>query len=240
MDFEVRAALSGNLDQEIEKRRKYLARALTASVHDVADRLKDEWRQQVDSAGLGRLRGTIRTDAFPKGRPSMSLRPAATIYTKAPKIIAAFEEARTVRSPSGKLLLMPNPEVWPGGRVRAATRFYQDGPDGSAQLKAARQRFGPLKVIPPRGGKAGMIVAEGRETRSGRKRGLTARERASRESVPGWDRRNKVQQLVIFWLVPRARLKQRLNSAGLRKDFERRAPALVEAQFQTLLAQLGD
>jgi hypothetical protein len=48
-------------------------RAVTAAIREAGTGLKTAWRGQITGAGLGqRLANSIRSEQFPKGRPSLT------------------------------------------------------------------------------------------------------------------------------------------------------------------------
>ena len=149
--------------------------------------LKSAWRQQVVSAGLGtRLGNTVRNLNFPKGQTS--LRAALLVYTKAPRILGAFERGATIRSKSGFYLAIPTEAA---GRAAGGRRFT---PGGWERRRGIKLRF----VYRPRGGS--LLVAD--EARLNTK-GIAAISRSktgrSQVTVP------------IFILVPQVRLNKRLR-----------------------------
>jgi hypothetical protein len=149
--------------------------------------LKSAWRQQVVSAGLGtRLGNTVRNLNFPKGQTS--LRAASLVYTKAPRILGAFERGATIRSKSGFYLAIPTEAAGlaPGGR-----RFT---PGEWERRRGIKLRF----VYRPRGGS--LLVAEKARLNT---KGIAAISR----SKTG---RNQVT-VPIFILVPQVRLNKRLR-----------------------------
>jgi len=149
--------------------------------------LKSAWRQQVVSAGLGtRLGNTVRNLNFPKGQTS--LRAASLVYTKAPRILSAFERGATIRSKSGFYLAIPTEAA---GRAPGGRRFT---PGEWERRRGIKLRF----VYRPRGGS--LLVAENARMNT---KGIAAISR----SKTG---RNQVT-VPIFILVPQVRLNKRLR-----------------------------
>ena len=71
--------------------------AVTRGVAATAQSLKQLWRNQVSSAGLGaKLSNSIRALTYP--RAGYSLGAAAVVYSKAPKLIRAHDEGPTITS----------------------------------------------------------------------------------------------------------------------------------------------
>ena len=169
--------------QQVAAAEKATSKAMQVAGGD----LKSAWRQQVVSAGLGtRLGNTVRNLNFPKGQTS--LRAASLVYTKAPRILGAFERGATIRSKSGFYLAIPTEAAGlaPGGR-----RFT---PGEWERRRGIKLRF----VYRPRGGS--LLVAENARMNT---KGIAAISR----SKTG---RNQVT-VPIFILVPQVRLNKRLR-----------------------------
>jgi hypothetical protein len=97
------------------------ARASSVAMSAVTDGLKQELRNQVTSAGLGtRLANTWRGNTYPKGRPSLD--PTSFVWSKAPKIIDAYDRGATIVPLDGRrYLAIPTQNVPSKGRGRRMT-----------------------------------------------------------------------------------------------------------------------
>ncbi|MBA4092259.1 MAG: hypothetical protein C0494_16940 [Sphingobium sp.] len=93
-----------------------LARDVTIIMREETGALKDEYRDQVTSAGLGpRLARTWQADVYPKGEASIN--PAGYIYSKAPRIVQSYVDGATIRPVNGaKWLWIPSKNVPPRRR----------------------------------------------------------------------------------------------------------------------------
>jgi Family of unknown function (DUF6441) len=89
MKFVTTIARSLQADMEAELRD--LEQAVAAGVKEAGRGLKADVRRQVTSAGLGRRLANSWRD---KHYPNQKLDAASLVYTKAPQIIRAFDEAR--------------------------------------------------------------------------------------------------------------------------------------------------
>ena len=181
--------------------------------------MQTKWRQDIAQSGLRhaeRLTKTIRLRKY-KNR---GLNPAAQVYSNFPIIQRAFEQATVVRSTQGFFLPIPNPDVWPGGRV---VRPSRNGAQRSNTIALAEQRFGPLRFV-YRPGKASLLVAEvrGSATRPGsfRKASATALRTG-----------NGLVTIVVFFLVKEARLPRMLRGSVIRDRAARNADAAVDRLF---------
>jgi len=113
------AALEGDLEKHMADESEGAKEAVTGAVREAGEGLKRDWRGQVTAARLGqRLANTIRSQHYPKGRKSISA--AALVYSRAPKLIDAFDRGVTIRARNGLWLAIPTPAA---GRARGGTRI---------------------------------------------------------------------------------------------------------------------
>ncbi|MGY6634466.1 MAG: DUF6441 family protein [Alkalilacustris sp.] len=152
-------------------------RAVSQAVSEAGSSVKSSWRAQITGAGLGqRLANTIRSEQFPKGRPSLSA--AAVVWSKAPVIIGAHEKGPLIRSRNGFWLAIPTPAAGKsarGGRITPGEWERRSG----LRLRFVYRRTGPS-----------LLVAEGRLNARGR--AVASRSRTGRG----------VTTVPIFLLVP--------------------------------------
>lgn len=107
------ASIDGDLRRILADELTLAEAAITDGMRDAAEGLKAELRQQVAAAGLGpRLANTWRSEVYPKGRAS--LRAAGFVFSKAPDIVAAFEDGTVIRSTKGFWLAIPTPAAGTG------------------------------------------------------------------------------------------------------------------------------
>jgi hypothetical protein len=157
--------------------------AVSAATREAGNSLEAAWRAQITGAGLGRrLANTIRSEQFPKGRPSLNA--AALVWSKAPMIISAHDAGPLIRSKSGFWLAIPMPAAGKssrGGRITPGEWERRTG----LRLRFVYRRAGPS-----------LLVAEGRLNASGR--GVASRSKTGRglTTVP------------IFLLVPQVKRKR--------------------------------
>lgn len=175
-------------------------KAVSAAIKDAGTGLKTAWRSQITGAGLGsRLARTIRSETYPKARPSLNA--AALVWSKAPVIISAHDTGPLIRSRGGLWLAIPTEAAGRGrGGKRPTPREWE-----------ARTGL-TLRVIPRRRGPS-LLVTEGRLNSKGR--AVASRSKTGRglTSVP------------IFLLVKQVRLRKRLDLA---RDAERAVNGLPE------------
>ena len=176
-------------------------RAVTTATHEAGNNVKSAWRAQITGAGLGqRLARTIRSEQFPKGRPSLSA--AAVVWSRAPVIIGAHDSGPLIRSRNGFWLAIPTPAAGKstrGGRITPGEWERRSG----LRLRFVYRRTGPS-----------LLVAEGRLNARGR--AVASRSRTGRG----------VTTVPIFLLMPQVQLRKRLDLA---RDAARAQDALPGA-----------
>jgi len=181
-------------------------KAVSAATREAGTTLKSAWRAQITGAGLGqRLARTIRSEQFPKGKPSLNA--AALVWSKAPVIIGAHDTGPLIRSRNGFWLAIPTPAAGRGLRGGRITPFEWERRRG-LRLRFVYRRRGPS-----------LLVAEGRLNTKGQ--AVVSRSKTGRGKVTA----------PIFLLVPQVKLRKRLDLA---RDAERAldiVPGLIVANW---------
>ena len=115
--------------------------AVTRAVRQAGEGLKRDWRAQVTSARLGqRLANSIRSQHYPKSGTSISA--AALVFSRAPKLIDAFDRGVTIRARNGLWLAIPTPAA---GRARGGKKIT---PGEWEQRTGRRLRFVYRRGVP--------------------------------------------------------------------------------------------
>lgn len=169
--------------------------AVTGAVSGIGGLIKQNWRGQVRAAELGgRLANAIRHEVYPTARPSFNA--AAFVFTRAPKIIAAFESGALIVAAGGAWLAIPLPAAGkgPGGKKITPTEW-----------KAARGM--ELRFVQRKSG-AAYLVAEGRLATGEKTAGLARRKGGKRRKDGILSGETSIP---VFVLVPQVRLAKRLN-----------------------------
>ena len=181
-------------------------RAVSQAVSEAGNSVKSSWRAQITGAGLGqRLANTIRSEQFPKGRPSLSA--AALVWSKAPVIIGAHETGQLIRSRNGFWLAIPTPAAGKsarGGRITPGEWERRSG----LRLRFVYRRTGPS-----------LLVVEGRLNARGR--AVASRSRTGRG----------VTTVPIFLLVPQVQLRKRLDLARDAVKAQEAIPGAIVANW---------
>lgn len=181
-------------------------RAVTSGMRDAANGLKQDLREDVVAAGLGeRLSRTWRGKAFPEVGESAEA--AAYVWSRAPKIVDAFDRGAVIRSARGLFLAIPTAAAGKSGRS-AAGSSEKITPEGWRRRTGLKLRF----VY--RRGRPSLLVADDARINT---RGLAARNR----------RKTGQASVIVFILVPQVALKKRLDVESSAKRQAARVPSLI-------------
>lgn len=200
------AAIQGDLKRIMAEELAAAEAAVTEGVAEITEALKTTLRRQVTSAGLGsRLVNTWRGEVYPKRQKSIAA--AGFIWSKAPKIIGAYDRGAVIRSTRGLYLAIPLPPAgkYGLGRKKITPALFE-------------QATGlVLRFVYRRGAPSLLVVDNARLTKSGRVQANTGRRRgaaftrlAGRATVP------------VFLLVPQVSVRKRLDVAGAVRSVEQR------------------
>ena len=182
--------IEGNLRLNMEQEIRAGKLAALGAVTQIGGAIKADWRGQIAQAGLGRRLGnTVRSEAYPKGVGSLTA--SALIWSKAKKIVGAFETGVEIRAKNGNWLAIPLPAAGKSGRGGRITPGEWERRNGRRLTFIYRQ------------GRAGLLIDTGTTLRGGRVMGKDGFSRAAR----GFKNRS----VPIFALVPRVRLQKRLG-----------------------------
>ncbi len=185
------AALQGNLQEFIRKQQHAITDATRKTVTDVSLSLRDELREQTEAAGLGRLGKSWKRKLYIDDL-------AALVYTDSPRAILAFEKGGTFVSPDGFWLAIPT-ENAPrkgvgGGRI---------SPSNFPETALGKLRFVYVSS------KLSLLVADNMRARTGKRAGFTKASASALKTGRGF------ATVPMFILVPRVRVRKRLNLAGV-------------------------
>jgi hypothetical protein len=185
--------------------------AVTSGMRDATTGLKEALRQDVVSSGLGeRLSRTWRGKTYPETGSSMEA--AAFVWSKAPKLIDAFDRGVVIRSKNGFWLAIPTAAAGSTG-VGANGRSVRITPGGWERRTGMRLRF----VY--RRGQPSLLVAD------------NARINTKGRAAPN---RRKTGQAtaVIFLLVPQVSLRKRLDIDAAARAWAGRVPSLIARHWR--------
>lgn len=214
--LQLRAALVGDFDKEVQKAQNRDAGAKAAAVFDFTDETASKLHQDFEQSGLKRAHDLSKTWHARHYR-NKGDDPAGLVYSSMPLVVQAFESGATIKSEHGLYIVVPNPEVWPTGRVAHRRR-------GGAQSTVAlgEARFGKLSFV-YRPGPVSFLVAEVRASNSV---AGAFRKASSRQTRTG----SGLVSIVVFFLMKEAHLKHRLHGNVIRS----RARAEMQPRIQQL------
>ena len=204
--MKLRIDIVGDIATLLDDEAKAGERAVSTAMRIAGTGLKDAWRAQITGAGLGpRLARTIRSELFPKGRPSLNA--AALVWSNAPVIVGAHDTGPLIRSKNGFWLAIPTPAAGTsrrGGRITPGEWERRTG----LRLRFVYRRGGPS-----------LLVAEGRLNTKGR--AVASRSKTGKGLVTA----------PIFLLVPQVKLPKRLDLARDAQRAHEAVPGLIVANW---------
>lgn len=220
--FELDASLAGIAEEEIRS----AERAVTGGVREIGTLVKNAWRGQVVSSGLGaRLANTIRQNNYPAAGQSIGA--ASLVYARpnrkksasAADLVDAFDKGALIKSRDAFWLAIPLPAAGPVaasfGRGRLTPGLWE-------KRTGRRLRF----VYRP--GRPSLLVDDGTP---GPGSGLISRmRRGSHKAVKVQTFRNK--SVPMFVLVPQAKLKKRLDLDEAARAGEARLPQAILSRWK--------
>lgn len=193
--------------------------AQTEGLRRTARGLEQDLEAATLAGGLGKLSKAWASAAYPrKGVGSLSA--SAEVFVKGSvhtkDAMYAFSHGTTVRSKNGMFLLIPTENAPKVGLGR----------DRDKRLAAAEARYGKLRFVYRRG-KTSLLVADNVRARGGKRGGFA---RASEKAVAA----GRTATIVVFILVPVARLRKRFSIPPLEAKWRNQIPALIASEYQRL------
>ena len=198
-------ALTGQLEAYLEEADERVLKAARAAIVRVTAGLEERMRMMVRRAGLDAYENTIKGEIYPM--TGLARNPVGRVFVKpsAVHIFEAFETGATIRSKTGGKLTIPIP-----GSPADRLNFGRD-PVRSQQSKLEwfKAKGIELSVVPARGTRPAMIVAESVRLRQRRKSSRTRVSRAKRLKSGGYAK--DTASVPLFWLVDETRMPKRLS-----------------------------
>lgn len=208
-------AIRGKLSEHMAAEAKAGAHAVTRAMKFTSTVGKDKLRGQVRAAGMGnRLANTWRSQVYPKS--GVSMKAAALVFSRAPKIVDAFDRGVSIRSKSGFWLAVPLPAAgkYGLGRKRITPGGFERRT--GIQLRFVYRRTGPSMLVAENAKitKAGNVRAN--VTRS--KKGTYTR-LAGRTSVP------------VFLLYPQVKMPRKLDVGRIENEMRALLPRQIAREW---------
>jgi hypothetical protein len=239
----VAASVRGDLRAAMEAEVRDAARAMRRGVERAGREVQAELRAQARGAGFsdnGRaVANAWRLRVFPApGVAPRTLKPAALVWSNAPKLVEAFDRGTPIIARNARYLAFPTPYNAAGGRRGSSARGglrvtpqQMQGARGEAFVIRSNSnpavRLWCLRVraasgIARRSRRLRLFVGSNAEILTGRRRGQQqrAREVLAQGFVP------------MFFLLRQVSLRKRLDIAAVR----RRAPGILA---RALVVELG-
>ncbi|MBL0320137.1 MAG: hypothetical protein IPP74_12750 [Alphaproteobacteria bacterium] len=203
------AAIKGDLHKFMEQQKIAAETAVTAGVAEITDRIKNDLRGQVAGAGLGsKLAKSWQAKLYPKGKKSIDA--AGWVFSKAPKLIRAFDEGTLIKSKDGFFLAIPTeaaPKRGVGGKRITPSNF----PEHS---------LGRLRFV-YRPGKISLLVVDGLRAGTGKRGGFRKASESALKTGRG------LATVVMFFLVPQVKLRKRLDYKAVVNRWEPQLPQTI-------------
>ncbi|MCP4541399.1 MAG: hypothetical protein GY832_30080 [Chloroflexi bacterium] len=203
--------ITAAMDEEMRR----IDKAVVGGIKEAGRGLKGDLRKQVVSSGLGtRLARTWRDRAYPnKGRDAATL-----VWSKAPQLIRIYDKGALIKSDSGYFLAIPT----------AQAPKYADGRKKINPTNFPEHRYGPLRFVYRRGRPSLLVVDGVRINRSGR----TGRRAKGGMFTKTGRMKQGMTTVVMFILVPRVKIKKRLNVEQAISKWERKLPGLIDKHIK--------
>lgn len=183
--------ITGDIMKDVDNFIKQSEKDVQSAITQATNGLKQELRQQVVSAGLGkRLSNTWRSAVNPKGRNSINA--SGAVWSTAREIIDSHSKGSTIRGKSGQWIVIP---------LEAAGKIKRRGKE---MLNDWQAKHGRLRFIYGKNGKNSYLVAENMRARKGKRGGFA---RASDKAIS----KGAVATVPVFLVIPQAKMKKRLN-----------------------------
>ena len=210
------ATMVGSLKADMQAELRRIERAVPDGVKAAGDGLKGSLRKQVVAAGLGaRLSRTWRGKTYVnKGHDA-----ASPVWSKAAQIVLAFDKGVVIKGKGGNWLAIPTPAA-PKRGINGKRLTPATFPTG---------RHGPLRMV-RRSGRTALLVVDG--VRISASTGRVGRQAKGGGRNKSGSFKQGIATVVMFVLVPRVKLKKRLNVAGAAGSWARRLPALMRRQMR--------
>lgn len=229
-DWQVRFALTGDLERELEKERKAIKRGVTRGIVRTGKGLQRNTQRDMRASGIKRGKSraggqdvfkAISMRRYPKKGNSL----ATASVVSVPENLEIFLEGGTVTGKAGKYLVLPLPEAEKLGfdrKISRAGRLKKH-----SNLQAAINQFGnQLRFINIGSNKLMAVIDQNYAKQKGvRVRRSSKGRKFQRDFVP------------LFLLIKRVRIGRKVNWRRLVREAERDMPRNVEKEIDRAIRQ---
>lgn len=211
------ATILGDIEKDLRRDIGRYEKAAQSAIRKAGFNIQQGWKKQIERAGLGRrLPRTIRFKFF-KNR---GFDPAILIFTRAPKLIRAFDQGVTIRASRTRYLAIPTENApkrgTGGGRGPLAARI--------SPRNFPEERFGKLRFVPERGSRPALLVVNNVRRSVSAKTGRIRVSRASSRAR----KRGEAQSVVMFILVRQVTIRKRTDVESIVKRVHERVPEFID------------
>lgn len=212
---------TGDLAKGLADAEAQVARSVTGAMREVAEGLKTDLRSDVVGAGLGqRLANTWRGKTYPEKGNSVDA--AAFVWSRAPKLVDAFDRGVTIRSKHGFWLAIPTSAAGATGLSATGAR-KRITPGGWERRTGMRLRF-----VYRRGQPSLLVADNARLTKAGLAKANTGR----RRDGGAYTRLAGRSTVVVFILVPQVTLAKRLDIEAVARRWGDRVAGLIAGHWR--------
>lgn len=213
-------SIIGDIKKDIDRNISQFERSQRDAVKFSGDGMKNGWRRQVAQAGLGeKLPKSIRSKFYANRDDG---NPASMVFTKAPKIMRAFDKGINISSRRGKYMAIP---------TKFAPKKGVSSARGNFRSKVTPQnfpwhKFGKLEFVPEHNGRPAMLVVKNLRQSISKKSGkfigyrkVSSRYKGTVETVP------------MFILVPRVKMPDLLSVPELAEQWDKKMMEYLDADL---------
>lgn len=203
------AAITGDLKKMMKEEAAAAEVAVTKGVVQGTIGLRDEYRDQVESSGLGpKMAKTWKHKRYPASGNSIGT--AGLVYADQPQVIRAFMGGTLIKSTDGFFLAVPTP---------AAPRQGIGG-ERINPSNFPEERYGRLRFV-YRKGRPSLLVVDNLRAGTGKRGGFRKASETAQRTGRG------LTTVVMFILLPQVYLKKRLDVEAPARRWEEKLPQLV-------------
>ncbi|MCK6417923.1 MAG: DUF6441 family protein [Alphaproteobacteria bacterium] len=209
------AKIIGSLRRDMEKEFTTLTGAIKAGTKEAAEGLKNTLRGQITSAGMGtKLANAWRSKVYEnKGYDSAGL-----VYTRAPRIVEAFDKGVLIKPKAGG--------VWLAVPTVTAPKRGTDG-KRITPLNFPEAKLGKLEFVYRENGPSFLVVHNVRASYSRKTGQLRGFRKASDTAL----RTGKgLTTAIMFLLIRQVKLEKRLDVESAAKVWIEKMPNFIEQQ----------